>query len=81
MYTIRLSLKILVKEDAPYPTRYLNEYASTKQQAEWVVRNNPQPNRVIVRPHIIYGPGDTTILPRLLKARKLDHFFGGRQRD
>ena len=26
---------------------------------------------VILRPHAVYGPGDTTLLPRLLHARRL----------
>jgi nucleoside-diphosphate-sugar epimerase len=30
---------------------------------------------VVLRPHIVYGPGDTTLLPRVLAARR-----GGRSR-
>jgi 2-alkyl-3-oxoalkanoate reductase len=67
--------KLFVKEDTPYPTRYLNAYAETKMRAEIAVRESILPNRVILRPHIIYGKGDTTVLPRLLKARRLGRFL------
>lgn len=62
--------KIMVCEDAPYPDSYLNHYSTAKMLAEQVVKTSSHPNRVILRPHIVYGPGDTTLLPRLLKARR-----------
>jgi len=66
---------ISVREDAPYPTRYLNHYSTTKMLGEVVVRVSNHPNRVILRPHIIYGPGDTTLLPRMMKARRMGHLI------
>ena len=57
-----------VKEDAPYPDHYLNEYARSKMLAELAVRDE-RPDAVILRPHAVYGPGDEKLLPRLLDAR------------
>jgi 2-alkyl-3-oxoalkanoate reductase len=57
-----------VREDAPYPERYLNDYARTKMLAEVVVRE-ARPDAVILRPHAVYGPGENKLLPRLLEAR------------
>jgi nucleoside-diphosphate-sugar epimerase len=46
-------------ETAP-ATRFLSTYSRSKAAAERVVEG------VILRPHAVYGPGDTTLLPRLL---------------
>ena len=70
-----LAPKPLIREDAPYPRRYLNAYGKTKMQAELRVKAARNPTRIIVRPHIVYGPRDTTLLPRLLRARRLGHFL------
>lgn len=44
----------------------LSFYAYTKLLAENIVLNDRRAEgRVILRPHIIYGPGDTTLIPRL----------------
>jgi nucleoside-diphosphate-sugar epimerase len=59
-----------VVEDAPYAARYPNMYARTKVLAEEVVRRSGRP-AVILRPHAVYGPGDRTLLPRVLAARRL----------
>ncbi len=48
----------------------LNSYSSTKLLGENEVEKSLIPRRVILRPHIIYGPGDTTITPRILGAIK-----------
>ena len=57
-----------VREDAPLPIRPVNEYARTKLLAEDAVdkafgRGLPV---ITIRPRAIFGPGDTTILPRLI---------------
>jgi nucleoside-diphosphate-sugar epimerase len=67
--------KHFIREEAPYPARYLNAYSRTKMLAERVVQAAPHRNRTILRPHIIYGPGDTTLLPRLLQARRHGRFL------
>ncbi|MDJ0335945.1 MAG: NAD-dependent epimerase/dehydratase family protein [Rhodoglobus sp.] len=43
-------------------TRFLNSYPESKAAAEAEVGDNA----VILRPHAVYGPGDTTLLPRLV---------------
>jgi 2-alkyl-3-oxoalkanoate reductase len=59
-------------EDVPFPTKYLNHYACTKAEAERLViaANGPALATVALRPHIIWGPGDTQLLPRLLKLHR-----------
>ncbi len=68
-----LSPKHQVCEEAAGSIRWLNGYGETKWLAEEVVRSL-RPDAAILRPHAVYGPGDTTLLPRILRAR-----FGGRQ--
>lgn len=51
-----------VREDAAPVTRFLSAYAETKMLAELELG----PDAVILRPHAVYGPGDRTLLPRLL---------------
>jgi nucleoside-diphosphate-sugar epimerase len=61
-----------VNESAPYPARYLAAYARTKALAEQAVRaaNGAHLATVGLRPHLIWGPGDNHLVPRLLaKAR------------
>ncbi len=60
-----------VCEDAPYPDRWLCPYSASKAAAEKVVRTCTDLETVILRPRAIYGPGDQTLLPRLIaRARK-----------
>lgn len=67
--------KVRIREDAPPATRYLNAYGATKALAEQVVLQSAHPNRAIVRPRAVYGPGDTSLLPRLLRAKKFGRFL------
>jgi nucleoside-diphosphate-sugar epimerase len=62
-------------ESLPYPARHLYHYGRTKAEAERrVVQANAQPHRkgptvlltTALRPHIIYGPGDPHIVPRMV---------------
>jgi nucleoside-diphosphate-sugar epimerase len=57
-----------VNESAPYPTRYLAAYPKTKAAAEQAVRlaNGPDLATVALRPHLIWGPGDNHLVPRLV---------------
>jgi nucleoside-diphosphate-sugar epimerase len=60
-----------LREDAPRPARFHAHYCETKALAEDVVRASSGVEHVIVRPRGIFGPGDTTILPRLVaRARR-----------
>jgi 2-alkyl-3-oxoalkanoate reductase len=60
--------KDLVREDASPPRRWLNGYGETKRAAEEVVFRL-RPDAAVLRPHAVYGPGDTTLLPHILRAR------------
>lgn len=55
-------------DDAPYPARFVSVYSETKARAEVLVRENRDVPFVIVRPKAIFGPGDTSLLPRLMRA-------------
>jgi nucleoside-diphosphate-sugar epimerase len=57
-----------VNETVPYPPRYEAHYPRTKAMAEQLVRaaNDAQLATVSLRPHLIWGPGDNHLLPRLV---------------
>jgi nucleoside-diphosphate-sugar epimerase len=57
-----------VDESIPYPRRYETPYAETKAAAERLVlaANGPELATVALRPHLIWGPGDPHLIPRLL---------------
>lgn len=76
-----LADQLNVAEDMPLP-RPFNAYARSKAEAERLVRQATDLSSVILRPRGIYGPGDTALLPRLLKAarRPLPRFRAGRAR-
>jgi 2-alkyl-3-oxoalkanoate reductase len=61
--------KRFIREDAPLPKRYLDGYSLSKRRAESVVLEI-RPDAVVLRPHAVYGPGDPTLMPRLLAARR-----------
>lgn len=72
-------------ESLPYPTRHLAEYPRTKAVAEREVlaANAPDLATVALRPHLVWGPGDNHLLPRLLaraRAGKLFRVGNGRNR-
>lgn len=54
-----------VEAQAPV-SRYLTAYAASKAAAERLLTGRP--NTVVLRPHAVYGPGDRTLLPRVLGA-------------
>lgn len=53
-------------ESAAPAARYLTAYAASKAAAERLLTGRP--DTVVLRPHAVYGPGDPTLLPRLLGA-------------
>lgn len=61
-----------VDESAPYATRFLCHYAATKARAEQDVlaANSPALATVALRPHLIWGPGDNHLVPRLIARAK-----------
>ena len=56
-----------VPEDQPLPPP-VNAYAATKAASEALVLAAPELSPIILRPRGLYGPGDTALLPRLLRA-------------
>jgi len=67
VYDPRLD-KRLLSEDAPTDGGHLNAYSRSKARAEPLVRARHA--AIVLRPHALYGPGDTVLLPRLLEARR-----------
>lgn len=59
-------------ETTPYPDKYLSAYAQTKMLAEKKVIEANDANfwSISLRPHLVFGPGDLNLIPRLLEARK-----------
>lgn len=62
----------LLTDAAPYPARFISAYSLTKKLAEDRVRAAGERGlaTVILRPKAIFGPGDTTLLPRLVAAAR-----------
>jgi nucleoside-diphosphate-sugar epimerase len=61
-----------VDESVPYPAHYEAHYPKSKALAEQTVRaaNGPELATVALRPHLIWGPGDTNLVPRILARGK-----------
>jgi nucleoside-diphosphate-sugar epimerase len=59
-------------ESLPYPESYNSPYPATKALAEKEVMaaNCPELHTVSLRPHLIWGPGDTHLLPKLLERAR-----------
>ena len=57
-----------VNESAPYPKKHEAHYPATKAIAEQLVlaNNGPRLATVSLRPHLIWGPGDPHLIPRLI---------------
>jgi 2-alkyl-3-oxoalkanoate reductase len=61
--------QIGITEESPFPAQPINEYAATKLRAEELVRRSGL-SSVILRPRAVFGPGDTVLLPRILRAAR-----------
>ncbi len=61
-----------VDESVPYPTHFEAHYPHTKALAEQRVlaANSPTLATAALRPHLIWGPGDNHLLPRLIARAK-----------
>lgn len=60
-------------ESLPYPKRYLCHYPHTKALAERAVLAANEPGRLLtvsLRPHLIWGPRDNHLIPRLIQRAK-----------
>jgi 2-alkyl-3-oxoalkanoate reductase len=70
-----------VDESVPYSANYEAAYPQTKALAEQKVRaaNSPELATVCLRPHLIWGPGDNHLVPRLIararagRLRRIGH--------
>lgn len=65
-----------VNESQPFPDKYLSHYPASKAAAEREVisANSATLRTVALRPHLIFGPGDPHLFPRIIaraKQRKL----------
>lgn len=64
-----------VDESEPYPRRYLCHYPHSKALAEQEVLDSHDRTRLLtcaLRPHLIWGPGDQHLIPRLLERARLN---------
>lgn len=61
-----------VDETQPYASKHLNAYSETKTLAEKLVLENNSDNFLTcaLRPHLIWGPGDPHLLPRVIQKGK-----------
>jgi len=61
-----------VDESAPYPDRFHAHYPKTKALAEQLVVRAASENllTIILRPHLIWGPRDNHLVPRIIKRAK-----------
>lgn len=72
-------------ESLPYPKAYLADYPRTKAEAERIVlaANGPDLATVSLRPHLIWGPGDNHLIPRILaraRSGKLRQIGNGKNK-
>jgi len=56
-------------ESAPYPDSYIAHYPATKAIAEKKVLGSQckELSAVVLRPHLLWGPGDPHLLPRIVR--------------
>jgi len=61
-----------IDESVPYPDHFETHYPATKALAERDVlaADSPELATCALRPHLVWGPGDTSLLPRLLARAK-----------
>lgn len=62
-----------VDETVPYPSQYLSDYPRTKALAEQEVlaaNGRQELLTVSLRPHLIWGPGDPHLVPRIIQRAR-----------
>ena len=71
-----------VDESTPYPDHFDAFYPETKAEAERIVMaaNGPGLSTVALRPHLIWGPGDNHLIPRIVARARAGRLrrIGGR---
>lgn len=68
----------LSEADLPYPKYFECAYAATKAEAEWLVldaHGRQGVSTVALRPHLIFGPGDNHLIPRVLDRARSGKLF------
>jgi len=61
-----------INESEPYVENFFNAYQKTKAEAEQLVisANSADLKTVSLRPHLIWGPGDPHLVPRIISRAK-----------
>ncbi len=61
-----------VDESMDYPKRSVSHYTNTKAQAEKLIldANSERLITVSLRPHLVWGPGDTQLIPKIIERAK-----------
>jgi len=70
-----------VDESVPYPNRFHAHYPKTKAIAEQLVINasSDKLRTIILRPHLIWGPKDNHLVPRIIaKSKRLKKIGSGK---
>lgn len=64
-------------EEEPLPEKHLAPYIATKAKAERLViqANSSTLATVALRPHLIWGPGDTQLFPRIAERRRANRLM------
>jgi nucleoside-diphosphate-sugar epimerase len=64
-------------ESAPYPQRFDSHYSRTKALAEEMVlaADHDRLSTVSLRPHLIWGPGDRHLLPRIVARARAGRLY------
>lgn len=70
-----------VDESVPYPVKYHAHYPKTKALAERAIRKAAEDGlpAIVLRPHLIWGPGDNHLVPRIIaRAGRLVRIGNGK---
>lgn len=61
-----------VSESAPHPSKFRSHYSATKARAEQLVlaANAPDFKTIALRPHLVWGPRDNHIVPRIVSQAR-----------
>lgn len=72
-----------IDESEPYPNEYLADYPRTKAiaEAEVIAANCDQLWTVSLRPHLVWGPGDRHLFPRIIERARQGKLKLVRRRD
>jgi nucleoside-diphosphate-sugar epimerase len=65
-----------LREDAPWSAVPANDYIATKREAESLVMDAAARglDAIVLRPKALFGPGDTTLLPRVVRVARRGSF-------